>query len=186
MPPKIDFQVMATTLMGAVGDTFRTMCNEELSQNPTFESHPVDWLEKGRMKVSSYSKLCVSSYISYIYYYASDAHRKKYRPSGVVIVYVKDSGIMKLLPALGYSTKDFTNQDLVKDMVGEICNNIAGGVKNELSPLGFASLEISTPFNHKDIVPGGVVLPKKVKECHEVDISLWGSKYIIIDIALDI
>ncbi|MBF0511167.1 MAG: hypothetical protein HQL13_02440 [Candidatus Omnitrophica bacterium] len=182
---KLDSQTLSTTLIGSVVDTFQTMCKETLGKNPTVKTSFIEWEENGFMRAFSYSKMYSGSYISFIHFYRSESDKARKKQCGVIIVYMIDLCIMKILPKLGFPKANFTNDAVVADMVGKLCHHIADGFINKLSPLGYNGLAISTSTTFRDLVPGGVPAPRYQKEYHELTVHMWDVDPVKIDIVLD-
>lgn len=180
---KIDLEVLEATLLGSVNSVFAVTCKENFSKDPTIQSKPLK-RDNGKMHVSTGCRILVSGFVSVIYYYDSVRNRDKNKPCGAFILYVKESTVFKLLKAFGYISSDYEDKDNIRDMCGELCNQLAGSFKQDLASTGYKNLEISVPRNYKDIVPGGVFCPKRIKQYHEMDIFFEDSRAASIDLLI--
>ena len=186
MADNFKFEQISEPVLRRIGDTLKSLCNTKLTQETSFETKPIEVTEEDTMYTSAFSKLHVSGYIAYSYFYPDSGAKEKNKPCGVAVVYMKDVGAVKFLAALGHENTDYEDKALVKQMVGDVCNNITEGIQNELSNQGYGGLEISRPSSHKDLVEGGVLFPKKIKDLTEISVFMWDAKPVVIDLVLDI
>ncbi len=177
----IDFQVLATTLMGTVSDTFESMCKEKLSSPPQLETRPVE-AENGKVIISGFRKFAVKCYLSVIYFYLSEADKQKDKSCGCAVLYVKESGALNFVKAMEYMDAETATEEEIQDMCGEFCNVIVGAFRQDLVELGYTNLEMGTPINYRDSIPEGVPINKSQKDYQELRVFLFGANPVVMDI----
>lgn len=182
-PKAFDPQVIATTLMGCVEETFTTMCSLTFSNTPEFKEK--DIIEyNSKMQISGLEKFNDASYAAAINFYLTEAHQKKHDCCGVLAMFIEEDAAGKLLKALGYSGFNDEDEELVMDNCGEFCNVITGRFKDELAKLGYKNLIISAPVKGKNSIPGGVEFPYSQYKYYEANFYFWKKKSLVIDITM--
>ena len=68
--------------------------------------------------------------------------------------------------------------------MGELCNIIAGNLKNHLMKEGYADLTLSSPFTYKNVVPGGVQFDYSLFTKQEIIFNFWNQKCIAVEVCL--
>ena len=144
----------------------------------TFEIKPVSEFMK-RMRVSSLEKFDTTTYISYIYFYASEEDMEKKKTLGVFVLYVEEEYIVKLLQRLDYPIGDTDDQELIEDAIGTFCNLIAGNFKNGLTQLGYTELAMSHFSSYRNEILNGVDYCLDCQKVYEVSLNISNQKRIV-------
>lgn len=180
---EFDPQVIATTMMGCVQETFEKMCNVSLSKAPEFNEKEIIEYD-GRMRVFGLEKFDGPCYISAINFYVDKKHFEEKDSSGVVVLYIEEEAAEKLGKAMGQSEADLEDEEVVLDTCGEFCNVVVGQFKNELRALGYIDLIISAPIKHKNDISEGVDFQYSEKKLYELNFHVWKRKLIVVDITM--
>ena len=171
MAEKLDFQVLATTLMGAVNESVEGFLKVKPDKDPSIVTKEL--YADDKLDICTYGEFVDGSYISVIYFYRSEGDRSANRFCGMLIVYVSTSAINYVVRAFGYRNAKEAGDDIVADAAAELCNNIAGIFKKDLKGLGYSELEISTPYKYKGF-SGKLDYPKGQKVFHRITAYVWG------------
>ena len=179
---KLDFQVMATTLMGAVNESVEGFLKIKSDKEPEVVSKTL--YAEDKLKLCTYGEFVDGCYISVIYFYrhAGDKGSKNY--CGMFILYISTSAINYLVRVFGYKNATEAGDEMTADAAAELCNNIAGVFKKDLSTLGYPELEISTPLKFKGF-SDAIDYPKGQRSYHRVTAYVWGQT-IAMDVILTI
>jgi hypothetical protein len=181
MAQKLDFQVLATTLMGAVDESINVFLKAKPDKNAEIVTKVL--YAQDKLNVSTYAEFIDGSYIAVIYFYHNQRDQSANRICGMLIVYVSTAAINYLVKSFGYKNSTEAGIAMSEDAVGELCNNIAGIFKRDLKGLGYPELEISPPLKFKGF-SGGLDYPKGEKKFHRLTAHVWGQT-IALDIILN-
>ena len=121
-----------------------------------------------------------------IYFYKDDKDQKKSIPCGTIVIYFLESTLRKLKKQMGAFSSEEDTESVYLDMCGEICNVVAGALKNKLHEVGYMIPYISTPTKAAGSIQGGTLVPKRQKEYHEMSVVLFDMRGMLVDIILDI
>lgn len=180
---QFDPQVIATTIMGVVQDTFEKMCHASFSKPPEFvEKKIIEYNSK--MRVFGLEKFNGPCYASVINFYVNLHYQEKKETCGTFVLYVEEDIALRMLKELGYTGFNEEDEDLIKDSCGEFGNVIAGNFKNELKEIGYSDLIISAPTTYKNDIPDGVDFPYSQDKLCEIGFYLWKEKAIVIDMTM--
>ena len=182
MAEKLDFQVLATTLMGAVNESVVGFLKVKPDKDPTIVTKLLYADEK--WDVSTYAEFIDGSHISVIYFHHNVRDRGTHRYCGMLVLYVSTAAINSLVRVFGYKNAIEAGEAMAADAAAELCNNVAGIFKKDLSGLGYQELEISTPLKLKGF-SGGLDYPKGQKNFHRITAYVWGQT-IVMDVILAI
>ncbi|MHA1656551.1 MAG: chemotaxis protein CheX [Candidatus Heimdallarchaeota archaeon] len=175
---EFDPQVIATTLMGCVQDTFKKMCNLTFSQDPDFvEKELIEY--ESRMRTFGLEKFNGPCYVAAISFYLSPKEIEEHDALGALVLYIEAEVAEKLLKALGYDF-DEEDEDLVLDNCGEFCNVIAGQFKNQLNSLGYKDLTISAPIKGKNDIRQGVEFSYDQYKLYESSYYFFKKKALVV------
>jgi len=177
---KIDFQVVATTLMGAINDSVNGFLKVKMDNDPSIVTKPLYVQEK--WNISTYGDFIDGSYVSVIYFFRHSRDRESKHYCGMLVVYVNTSVINYLVRVFGYKNAEQAGNEVSLDVVAELSNNIAGVFKKDLSGVGYPELEISSPLKFKGF-SGELDYPKGQKNFHRVTAFVWGQT-ITVDVIL--
>ena len=180
MAKQFDIQILSTSILGVVQDTFKKMLHVELQGQPIVtEKEIVEY--QSRMRVFPMEKFNGPAYVAYVNYYFSEEDIKTEAVVGTFVLFVKEDVVDKLLKAFGVSSKEAEDENVVLDNVGEFCNIIAGNLSNELTGLGYANLSMSSPKKGKNFLPDGVPFDYELFSKQEMLFSFWNQKCIAIE-----
>jgi len=179
-----DLEVIATTLIRVMKETFKSMCQLEFSQDPAFvERNLIEY--ESRMQVDGLQKFNAPCYSSSVSFYKSQQDQKNQLACGAMNLYLLEDVAVKILKTLGYT--DFNEEDdtMILDNCGEFCNIIAGNYKTALAGAGFADLYLSDPVKEKNMISAGVEFPYNQYTYYETDFFLWKEKAVIVDVVME-
>ena len=182
MAEKLDFQVLATTLMGAVNESVEGFLKVKPDKDPTIVTKVL--YADDKLDICTYGEFIDGSYISVIYFDHNERDRLSKRYCGMLIVYVSTSAINYVVKAFGYKNAADAGDAMAADAAAELCNNIAGLFKKDLKGLGYPELEISTPIKSIGF-SGKLDYPQGQKNFHRITAYVWGQT-IVIDVILAI
>ncbi|MCD4782174.1 MAG: chemotaxis protein CheX [Candidatus Omnitrophica bacterium] len=180
---KFDQQVIATTLMGCVQETFRTMCHIEFEEQPDFQEKEI--IEyNSRMRAFGLEKFEGPCYVSIIYFYLNQKDFKAERANGALALFIEDSISQTLLHSLGHRSLNEDDKSIVMDTCGEFANVVAGQFKNELQNFGYVDVIISAPKTYINDVPEGINFNFDELKYYEMCFYLKKTKALVIDITM--
>ena len=176
-----DSQVLATSVLGVVEDTFEKMVHAKCSAPPVVTERDIIEYD-GNMRVFPLEKFNAPCYVTYVNFFLNDADLKAERNViGTFVFFVKEEVAEKLLRAFNHSLKDAENEDVLTDICGEMCNILTGNIKNELTDIKYVELSMSVPYKFKNHIPAGVPFDYHLFTKHEFVFSFWGQKCIVIE-----
>jgi hypothetical protein len=180
MAKAFDVQVLNTTIMGVVQETFRKMLHVESVVDPlVVEKDIIEY--NSNMRVFPMEKFNGPVYVSGINFYLTQRELEKNNPDGTFVLFVKEDVAEKLLKAFGRPAKEAEDEDILMDIVGEFCNILAGNLKNELVGLGYSDISMSAPSKHKNSIPDGVPFDYELYVKQEITFTYWNQKCIVIE-----
>ncbi|MEI8011730.1 MAG: chemotaxis protein CheX [Candidatus Omnitrophota bacterium] len=180
MPKIFDVQVLNTTIMGVVQETFKKMLHVDFSGQPAvIEKNIIEY--QSRMRVFPMEKFNGAAYVAYVNYFLSDKDIEKNKVVGTFVLFVKEDIGEKLLKAFGVPAAEADNENVMMDNVGEFCNIIAGNVSNELAGFGYVNLSMSSPYKAKNSVPEGIPFDYALYHKQEIAFTFWNQKCIVIE-----
>jgi hypothetical protein len=180
MAKLFDNQVLNTTILGVVEETFKQMCHVDFSADPvTTEKEIIEY--DGRMRLFPMEKFNAPAYVGVVYYYLSKRDLNEGHPVGTFVFYVKEDMVDRLFRAFGRPVSEAEDEAVCADVVGEMANILAGNVKNELRGLEYEDLLISAPTKHKNVVPEGVQFDYNLFKKQEIMFSFWKEKCIAVE-----
>ncbi len=182
----LDFQVVATTMMGVVSDAMATMCSEKFSDNPTAAAKFIYINENKKMIAKGSDKGYFGGcHIAVINFFKTEKDKENNKHAcGAVVVYFRSDCLVKLFRAMGFPIESDKDVDMLRDICGEFCNILAGGFKNELVKMGFINLPMSSPQLYLDNVPAGVAFSESQTKYHELSFYFWNMKAFVIDVTM--
>lgn len=124
----------------AVAVTFLKMCNLKLPPPQIHKKPIIKW--QGRMRLI---KPLDTAFTSVITFRLSESKSNRYEVLGIAGLYVSEDVLSLLLQSLGL--RGLTDEEDLKDGLGEFLNVICGAFKAELVKEGYPELNISTPYN---------------------------------------
>lgn len=192
MVEHLDFQAIATTLMGSAEKTFTTLCGKNLSGSPKIRKVDiVTWYNK--MKIFGWEKFHKPTYVSVIFFYSDQKNMEMQKPVGLIILYLERKEAYALLKTMGleaveegidYDVLESAGDKTLADSCGELCNIIAGSFKTELCSFGYPEFIISPPSNYVNEVPDGVPYNQKITSKYEIFLPIGEKEIVYIDIVI--
>ncbi|MBF0594880.1 MAG: chemotaxis protein CheX [Candidatus Omnitrophica bacterium] len=180
MAKEFDKQVLSTTIIRVVEDTFKKMLRIEPTASPVAAEKDIIEFD-GRMRVFPMEKFNGPVYVAFTNFYLSDNDLKNDQALGTFVLFVKEEVVEKLFKAFGRSSKDAEDEENLMDIVGEFCNILSGNFKNELVALGYKDLLMSTPFKSRNSVPDGVAFDYELFQKQEFSFTFWNQKCIVVE-----
>lgn len=179
---RLDYQVIATNLMGAMNKSVTGFLKVTPDKDPTIETKPLYAGDK--LNISTYAEFIDGSYgaVIYLHHHARDKGTNRF--CGMFILYVSSSAVNNVVKVFGFKNAQEAGDEKVSDGVAELCNNIAGVFKQGLSGVGYPELEISTPLKFRGF-SGDLDYPRGEKNFYRVTAYAWG-KTITMDVILSI
>lgn len=166
---------MATTVMGAVQKTIKTMSSEKFTTEPRITKRSIiPW--RGKMKLFPMEKFHVPAFISVVHYYINQEDERRERPFATLLLYVEMVYTYNFLKNMGIAVQgrqvdrydEISEEDkLLADCVGELMNIIAGNCRGELKNVGYPEFIMSIPQNYVYEIPDGVTVPAKIDDRYE-------------------
>ena len=180
MPKLFDNQVLNTTIMGVVEETFKQMCHVDFSAEPVAAER--DIIEyNGRMRVFPMEKFNAPAYVGVVNYYFTQKDLDGGHAIGAFVFMIKDEMVEKLFKAFNRPASEAENEAIALDIIGEFTNILAGNVKNELRSLEYHDLIISAPYKYKNVVPEGVQFDYNLFKKQEIIFTLWKEKCVVVE-----
>jgi hypothetical protein len=183
MAKKFDNQVLNTMIMGVVEDTFKQMCKVSFSSEPVVVEKDIIEYD-GRMRLFPMEKFNAPAYVGVVNYYLSKKHLDAKDAVGTFVIYIKEDMIERFVKAFGRPASEAEDEAVCLDVVGELCNIIGGGFKDELLNLDFINLTLSLPFKYKNAVPDGVPFDYNLFKKQELSFSFWKEKCVVVEMCL--
>ena len=180
MPRLIEKQVIESTLMRVVEDTFRQLCHVDFSAAPVAEEKDVIEYD-GHMRLFLMDKFNGQAYAGVVNYFLTQKDLDKGYPVGTFVVYVKEEVVEKFVKALGHSLHEAEDETVVKSVMGEFTGTLGGNFKNELKVQGYNDLILSAPLVFKNTVPDGVAFDYSLFKKQEFSFSFWKQKCIVVE-----
>jgi len=182
MAEKLDYQVMAKTLMGAVNESVTGFLKVKSDKDPTIVTK-VQYA-KDKLDISTYGEFIDGSYISVIYFYHHEGDKGSKRYCGMFILYVNTAAIHFLVRTFGYKNATEAGEAKVADAVAEFNSNIAGLFKKSLNGMGYPELVFSAPLKFKGFADS-LDFPKGQNNFHRITAYVWGQT-LTMDVILAI
>ncbi len=182
----LDFQVVATTMMGVVSDSMKTMCSEKFSDSPSAAAKYIYVDENNRMLAKGSDKGYFGGcHIAVINFFRTERDKENNNHAcGAVVVYFRNDCLVKLFKAMGFPIENDKDVAMLRDICGEFCNIVAGSFKNELVKMGFINLPMSAPDVFLDSVAAGVAFSEGETKYHELSFYFWNMKAFVIDVTM--
>ncbi|MBF0331252.1 MAG: chemotaxis protein CheX [Candidatus Omnitrophica bacterium] len=180
MAQLFDNQVLNTTIMGVVDETFKQMCHVNFSAEPVVTERDIIEYE-GRMRVFPMEKFNCPAYVGIVNYYLSQTDMKDKMAVGMFSLFVKEDMLEKFFRAFDRPMSEAEDEAVCLDVIGEMTNILAGNVKNQLRELEYADLFISAPFKYKNVVPEGAQFDYSLFKKQEIIFTLWKEKCVAVE-----
>ena len=178
-----DFELQAKLMAEVVKRILKKRATLELSAQPIFELKPVTEFMK-RMRVTALGRFEGTTYISTITFFVNDEDMADDNPIGVLVLYIPEEYIVKLLQKLNYPIVDEDDQAALEDACGTFCNLLAGNFKSGLIQLGYIELAMSHfSCYHNEIVNGVKFYPYQNQK-YEISFDIGGKKRIMVDLVM--
>lgn len=183
MGKEFNTQVLRENLILSVKESLQSLADLELSSEP--EVNDRDIIEyQGKMRVFGLDKFNGPCYISVINFYRTAEEMKKEKAIGAYIFFVDVDVAERLFKSMGLEGMDPEDDAIMFDGCGEVCNILAGALKNDLNMKGYKELVISAPSSHKNDVAGGVAFSFDQYTKQEFVFELWNKKAFVVEVTL--
>ena len=183
MAKVFDKQVLNTTIMGVVQETFKKMLHVESAVEPVVVEK--DIIESdGRMRVFPMEKFNGPAYVAFVNFFSTEKDVSDNIPAGTFVLFVKEDVAEKLLKAFGLPSSSAEDEEILMDNVGEFCNILVGNVKTDLVELGFVDFFMSAPYKYKNSIPEGVPFDYSLYQKQEISFTFWNQKCIVIEVCM--
>lgn len=180
MAKEFDVQVLNTTIVSVVQDTFRKMLRVELLGQPAIlEKDIIEY--DSRMRVFPQEKFNGPTYISFVNFFLSEKDLAAANAVGTFVLFVKEDIAEKVLKAFGLSSRDAEEESVLMDKLGEFCFILADALAKRLVELGYAGLIVSPPYQTKNSVPEGVPFDYGLYSKQELSFTVWNQKCIVVE-----
>lgn len=174
---------LAVTLGGVITRMFRKTGHTELSTEPIIEKKPIIEFMR-RMRVFGMEKFATPTFISTINYYVNVKDMEEHRALGVIIVYIEQDFVARLLRLLQYPLIDEDDEEALKDASGTLCNVIAGQFKSEIAQLGFIEVEMSHFSSYRNTAFHGVEFCMGQREKYEISFNIQEKKRLVVEMTM--
>ncbi|MFH0753617.1 MAG: chemotaxis protein CheX [Candidatus Omnitrophota bacterium] len=180
MAKLFDNQVLNTSVLGVVEETFKQMCHVAFSAEPVVtEREIIEY--NGRMRLFPMEKFNAPAYVGLVNYYVSQRDMDEKHAVGTFVFYVKEDIVDKLFRAFSRPVSEAEDEAVCLDVVGEMTNILAGNVKNELRSLDYQDVVISTPSTYKNVVAQGAPFDYSLFRKQEFMFTYWREKCIAVE-----
>ncbi len=183
MAEKFDPQVIATTLMGCVQETFDKMGRITFSQKPDFVAKEVIEYES-RMRLFGLEKFNGPCYVGVINLYLNKKAYDVKESCGLIVLLVREDIAPELVKAMGNTGIDEEDEEIIMDSVGEFCNVVVGQFKSELRSFGYPDLTISAPAKYRNYAPDGADFPYSEYKYYEISFYIKKQKAIVVVVTM--
>ena len=178
-----EFEIQAMLLAEVVRRILKKRGEIDLSGKPILELKPVTEFMK-RMRVTALGKFEGTTYISTVNFYQNTEEMESNKALGVIILYIHEEYIVKLLQRLNYPVTDEENEESLADGCGSFCNLIAGNFKSGLTQLGYIELEMSHFSSFRNELVNGVGFCPFQLQKYEISFDIGGKKRIMVDLSM--
>lgn len=183
MPQNIETASVAALMQRVIGEIVINKFREKLTQPPVVQAKPIVAVD-GQFKMSGFEKFAIRSYVGLVYFYADERDKVKNKAAAILAVYLKESALLKHLLSTGKIKPGGLEEPIVEKACAEISQDFANTLRPGLGELGVNAQEISAAVVFKDYIPGGVSVPKGLKQFYEASIELWDIDAMIVDLIL--
>ncbi|OGX05859.1 MAG: hypothetical protein A2Z88_01160 [Omnitrophica WOR_2 bacterium GWA2_47_8] len=182
-----ELETFAQILSQSVIALFQERGQASFSQPPKLEQKNIYEYE-GRMRVDGMEKFNnEATYISAVNYYLNAADMAKHKAIGVVVVYVPQDYLAKMMKTLQYPLFDDDNDDALRDSCGTLCNIIAGRFKSDMKAAGYQELEMSPFINFRNSSFSGVEFCGSEFQKYDLNFFLENNqKKMVIELSIGI
>lgn len=142
---------------------------------------------KGKMRADGMEKFNNEpTYVSAINYYLNAADMAKKKAIGVLIVYVPQVYMPRLMKHLQYPPVDDESEDALLDSCGTLCNILAGRFKSEIVTAGYVELEMSHFMTFRNNAVPGVDFCINEFEAYTINFSLENEKRMVLEMSIGV
>ncbi len=179
---KAEPSLIEKTLIETITASFKSKSNLNFSQDPdSSEKNVIEY--NSRMRVFGLEKFDGPCFLSAVSFYASQKHLEDHDPCGVIVVFLDEEAVLKIMKGFGNMTRADDEETLMVGC-GEFCKLIAGDFQNAIGSLGYRNLVVSSPINYKNDAPEGIEFPYSEYKFHEANFYLWKKKTMVVNVVL--
>ncbi|MBF0122194.1 MAG: chemotaxis protein CheX [Candidatus Omnitrophica bacterium] len=183
MAKEFDKELLNKTVISIVGDTFQKLCRAKFSADPVVLERDIIEFD-GRLSVSPMEKFDAPAYAGVVNFFLSQKDLTEEVAVGMFVLIIKEEIMEKFSKAMGRSSRDSEDDEIMLDVCGEMTNILAGNLKNELVSLGYAELVLSTPSKYRNTIRGGVLFDYSLYQKQEIIFSFWNQKSVAIEVCM--
>ncbi len=156
----------------------------QLSSEPIVRRVPIiDFMRK--MRVWGLEKFEEEKvYISAVNFYRDSKDYENHRAVGALVLYIRETYIVKLFREMGYPILDENDESSLMDACGTFCNLVAAKFNSGLIQLNYRELIMSHFMNYIDEIGPGVDYDVREKEKYEVSFEISGEKRMAVDLTM--
>jgi len=181
-----DLEKLADILRQSVVALFKERGEINFSEQPRMERKQIIEYE-GKIRANGIERFDGEvTYVSAVNFYASTADLEKKKTLGVLIVYVEQAFLPRLMKLLQYPPVDDENEQAMLDSIGTLCNIVSGRFKSEIKAGGHIDLEMSHFINYRNNAVVGIDFCKNEYEYYEIDCFIDGQKRVCFDMSMGI
>ena len=161
--------------------------NTEIKFKPPVKNRQKIIEYDGKMRADGMEKFNNEpTYVAAINYYANKVDMGKKKTLGLIVVYVEQNYMAKIMKLLQYPPVDDENEEALQDSCGTLCNIIAGRFKSEISKAGYVELEMSHFITSRNnIVPGADFCFSEFEKFDMV-FDIDGAKRLVMEITIGV
>ena len=183
MAKEFNQEVLNKAIISIVEDTFQKLYRAKFSEDPVVMERDIIEFD-GRLSVDPMEKFNTVAHAAAINYFLSQKDLDEEVAVGAIILIIKEDVMDKFSRAMGHSSKDSDDDQVMKDTCGEMLNVLAGNLKGELSRLGYAELFLSAPKKYKNTIRDGVLFDYSLYRKQEITFSFWNQKSVVIEVCM--
>lgn len=181
-----ELEAFANILISGTEKLFMERGEIKFSKPP--EKAKVNIIEyKGKMRADGMEKFDnEATYVSAVNYYLNAQDMAKKKAVGVMIGYVQQAYMPRLMKLLQYPPVDDENENALLDSCGTLCNILAGRFKSEISAAGYIELEMSHFLTFRNSAVPGVDFCASEFDAYTINFSLENEKRMVLEMSMGV
>ena len=141
----------------------------------------------GKMRADGMEKFNnEATYVSALNYYLNAAEMAKKRTLGVLIVYVQQPYMPRLMKLLQYPQIDDESEDAMLDSCGTLCNILGGRFKSEILAAGYVDLEMSHFSTFRNSAVPGVDFCPAEFDAYTINFVIENEKRMVLEMSMGV
>lgn len=175
--------MLAVALAKLVVKFFKQNAGVDFSKPPQLQREYIREFNQ-KMRIYGVDKFSMPTFVSSVNYFKTFEDLTNNKPLGVLVVYIPQDYVSRLLTLLHYPDVDEKDDNALKDACGTFANVIAGQFKSAVSSMGFIELEMSHFTNYLNTSLKGVDYCIEQREKYEIAFELYGQKRLVIEMSM--